>query len=198
MQQVQKNILMDVSLEMYANQLNMSSSKLSKAFYIRGHWEDRLKAIEADISAMERVLAGTTAQASSQQVSATSAYPASSSRSLPPYKHNQPNYFTKGSDLELAIALLGTGGGTGDGAEDGEWQVSLRYRHANQDELYKAVEMTRRGEHFSAIIPGAYTHSLYPIVYFFVIEEPSGKSLMVPGFDENLSNQPYYILRERT
>jgi hypothetical protein len=158
--------------------------------YIAGHWDDRLKAIEEDINAMERLLDQANGSDSSQQESSASIYPASEAKSLPSYEHIQPKPFTKGSDLELTIAFPEV--------QNDDWQISIRYRHANQAELYQAEEMTRRGDHYYATIPGTYTDSLYPIVYFFIVEDPSRQSWMVPGFNENLSNQPYYILRETT
>jgi hypothetical protein len=79
----------------------------------------------------------------------------------------------------------------------GNQRVTLHYRHLNQGEEYRAVEMSRGNWAHAATIPGSYTDSPYPLTYYFTVHEESGDAWLFPGLDESLANQPYHVLRQQ-
>jgi hypothetical protein len=156
--------------------------------YMRGHWADRLKDIEEDVSAMtveyDKVSANRTSV--KKPLVATAVFQAVNIIH-PAYRHYSPLTFKRGESIPISIALK----------EAESAQVRLHYRKVNQEENYQITDMSKAEGHFTATIPAAYTDSPYPLIYFFELYERSaGNAWIVPGFDENLSNQPYYALRQ--
>jgi hypothetical protein len=160
---------------------------------VRGHWADRLPAIEADIQAMERQLQ--TARVDPSRTVDTEKLQAAmrvltaspvDRRQL--FVHQMPSYFTKGEKLGVLLELPG--------ASDG-LKVVLHYRHANQSEHYVVTEMKRDGASFAAEIPAAYTESPFGILYFFEVVESDSGARLYPGLNEDISNQPYYFIQSR-
>ena len=103
--------------------------------------------------------------------------------------HTLPPSFSRGEPVRLALRVAGQ-------AID---SVQVRYRHVNQAEQYGAAEMTREGDTFHATIPVAYTDSAYPLQYFFVVRSGSAdtrQAALYPGLDADLTNQPYFLLRQ--
>jgi hypothetical protein len=43
---------------------------------------------------------------------------------------------------------------------------------------------------YRAVIPAAYTQSPFPLQYYFELDS----SAVYPGFNETLSNQPYFVV----
>jgi coproporphyrinogen III oxidase len=76
--------------------------------------------------------------------------------------------------------------------------VHLHYRHVNQAELYVVADMEKRNGSYQTTIPGEYTDTLYPLQYFFEVCDATGRAWLHPGFDTDLSNQPYYVIRQGT
>jgi hypothetical protein len=48
----------------------------------------------------------------------------------------------------------------------------------------------------TATVPGDYTDSPYPLVYFFTMRHADGDAWILPGLDETLANQPYHVVRQ--
>lgn len=159
--------------------------------WLRGTWSDRLPAIDADLDAMTEL-----------------------ARSLPPYaatadpgadrtmrllthgspgvalEHRPPDPFVRGEGITIALDLTDAAG-----AEIGG--VSLRFRHLDQSKLYEQVEMDREEDRYVATIDGRYSDSPYAVQYLFVVREADGRAWLHPGLDADLSNQPYYVVRQR-
>ncbi|WP_373231597.1 hypothetical protein [Cohnella sp.] len=57
--------------------------------------------------------------------------------------------------------------------------------------------MKQDGSEYRAIISEVYTQTPFPLIYFFTIHDESGMAWQYPGFEENLSNQPYFVLRQQ-
>jgi hypothetical protein len=147
----------------------------------RGHWSDRLAAMDADIAAMAKTVALTKAAITpsgnlSQLVQQPPARPATTGR------HLAPEHFTPGADLPLV--LTGAGGG------------QLFYRHVNHGERWQSLAMSQEGDSLRAAIPGDYTRSPYPLQYYFALSR-GGQAWMSPGFNASLSNQPYFAVWKR-
>jgi hypothetical protein len=156
--------------------------------YIKGHWEDRLGAIDTDIKAMESQITSSPGALPLNKDAAKISYPDIRIMIPPACEHVPPQSFERGKDTGITVTVKE--------ADTAGLQVFLRYRHANQDEQYAALEMTRTGNQYSASIPGSYADSPYPLVYFFVLRDEDGTERMSPGFDINVSNQPFYVIRE--
>ena len=73
-------------------------------------------------------------------------------------------------------------------------RVRLHYRHVNQAEDYRVEEVALADGRYRHIIAGAYSDTRYPLMYFFELAD--GKDAwFYPGLNEDLSNQPYFVVR---
>jgi hypothetical protein len=72
--------------------------------------------------------------------------------------------------------------------------VRLHYRHVNQAERWRSVEMLGDGR-FAAAIPADYTASPFPLEYYFELRDSNGGAVLFPGLAPDFSNQPYYAVR---
>jgi hypothetical protein len=161
---------------------------------LRGHWLDRLGAIEADIAAMEKKT-GQPAQSSStfaseqvhravQQALGTPQHPTL------PWSHRAPRGFRAGEAVQIELVLE---------ERAGKLQVAprLHYRHVDQAEEYESAEMTRQaggpGGRYLATIPAAYSQSGFALQYYFELH--AGESAwLLPEFNPNAPVQPYYFV----
>ena len=73
--------------------------------------------------------------------------------------------------------------------------MRLHYRIVNHAERWKSADMLAAGGSWRGQIPADYTHSPYPLQYYFVLTDAAGRAWMYPGFTSDLSNQPYVVLR---
>lgn len=159
---------------------------------MRGHWEDRLAIIEEDILAMEQIRENVKAVQASTVSETAVAVEKSLSRKASPLKavcqHTAPAAFKRGEPVKLQITVSGN---------DNALSVSLHYSHVNQAEGYQIVKMLPDGQQFEATIPGEFTDSVYPLLYFFELKNNAGEVWRFPGLDEDLSNLPYFVVREQ-
>jgi hypothetical protein len=72
----------------------------------------------------------------------------------------------------------------------------MHYRHVNQAESYETAPMVRDGNALTAEIPGRYSDSPYPLQYYFELRRDAGAAWLYPGFAADLSNQPYFVVRQ--
>lgn len=147
----------------------------------RGHWSDRLAAIDADIAAVEKVTASSTGTSATAAI-ATATKPWL--RTPPAGAHRPPASFTPGRDLVLSMT-----------APAATKAVTLRYRHVDQAERFEQIAAERRDDRFVAAIPAAYASADYPLQYYFVLDGGTAGAALSPGFDADLTNQPYFVVR---
>ena len=151
--------------------------------HLRGNWADRLPAIDEDIEDMERRLrpgeGGTDASPALQ--SALSHSPKRPLRGV----HTPLARFRAGESLPIEISFEGAG----------ERRVLLHYRRVNQAEPWLSASMEAVSGAYRAAIPGEYTQSPYPLQYYFEVRANSGDASLYPGFDAELANQPYFVVR---
>ncbi len=166
--------------------------------WLRGHWVDRLAAIEQDLADMEAELAKAGERVAAAGAQARSTPVEDLLRAAleyrPPqarYRHTPPPGFRRGEPVTILLTLHDIEGAAGPVG------VRLHYRRVNQAEPYCVVEMLRDGERYALTIPGDYTDSPYPLQYFFELADTQGRAWFYPGFAEDLSNQPYFVLRQR-
>jgi hypothetical protein len=153
--------------------------------YLRGHWLDRLTAIDNDITALGSMLkTGSTQEPSPNVQSAIRTVLGRPRRSLIDAQHAVPGHFNRGEDLHLTVS-----------APPDAISVRLHYRHLNHAENYVMAEMEAQGSQFGATIPVEYTRSNFPIEYFFEVRKADGTAGLFPGFAPELTNQPYFVLR---
>jgi hypothetical protein len=159
--------------------------------YLRGHWLDRLPAIDKDIAALEAMLKAMSASSASGEISLRVAGAIRSalertSRTPVAMRHSAPERFVSGE----AIAIVATG-------TDKTGAVRLHYRHVDQAENYVAVAMEKDGSRYSASIPAEYAKTEFPIEYFFEAHTGDGGAGLYTGFDSELTNQPYFVVRSK-
>jgi hypothetical protein len=166
--------------------------------WLRGHWVDRLAAIEQDLADMEAELAKAgervaVAGALARSTSVEDLFGAALEYQPPRarYRHAPPPTFRRGEPLTILLTLHDIE------AAAGPVGVRLHYRRVNQAEPYCVVEMLRDGQRYALTIPGDYTDSPYPLQYFFELADTHGRAWLYPGFAEDLSNQPYFVVHQR-
>jgi len=154
---------------------------------LRGHWLDRLTAIDGDIGALIEQLGstGTAVGATYPQIqTATSVALGRPHRAPVAVRHTPPANFTRGDDTDIILF-----------SSDNFPGVTLHYRHVNQAEKYVAVPMDSQGDRFIATIPGEYTQTGFPLEYYFTIGNSNGPTGMYPGLGPDLTGQPYFVVR---
>jgi len=158
---------------------------------IRGHWLDRLPAIDDDIQLMAKKLEQTERSTISQQFNVQSAIKEAlgrpAARPSAVCNHIQPKHFKPGEPLDIELSVEKVSG-----------SVQLHYRNVNHAERYKTVELQLKGKSYRAVIPAEYTDSLYPLQYYFELKDNSENAWLYPGFTSDLTNQPYFVVRMKS
>jgi hypothetical protein len=162
---------------------------------MRGHWSDRLAAIDADLGDMQARANAANVGPFAPSASISAAAKQALAAALAPPKrlavngrHTPAPHFDPGKPLEVSVAFNSNGTNR---------SVKLFYRQADQSQRWQAVEMQADNNQFRAAIPGDYTQSPFPIQYYFEVTE-SGGSAIFPGFAPDLSNQPYILVRRNS
>jgi hypothetical protein len=153
-----------------------------------GHWLDRLPAIDEDIAFMAKKLEQTQSSTVPQQDNVGLAIQEAMGRPVRPFTvchHIQPERFKAGESLDIELSI-----------EKTIESVRLNYRHVNHAERYETMEMHLMGKSYRASIPAEYTKSQYPLQYYFELKEGPEKAWLYPGFTEELTNQPYFVVRK--
>ncbi len=157
---------------------------------MRGHWLDRIPGIDGDLGDMEKRLteaisvapwAAADPAVARRAIETVLARPLRLSLSG---QHTPPPHFDPGKPLELSVSF---------GPNDSR-KVNLLYRRADQSQRWRAEEMQSRDRAHRGVIPADYTQSPYPLLYYFEVREAGG-SAIYPGFNPDLSNQPYFLVR---
>ena len=154
---------------------------------LRGHWLDRLPAIDQDITIMEQKLvpdSNSRAVLAQEIKGAVEEASGRSHRDAITAQHTTPLNFHPGQNLALDLHLKGN-----------PQAVRLYYRHVNQAERFETATMEANGNNFRVVIPATYTDSPYPLQYYFEIQMSPTSATLFPGFSSDLTNQPYFIVR---
>ncbi len=153
----------------------------------RGHWLDRLPAMDQDIAQVEQRSAATAGEP--RVVAALEEVLRRPRRSSAACTHQPPGGFRPKEPVAIEIAV-----------EKGRKLAAVRlyYRHVNQAERFESAAMEARDNVYRANIPAGYTDSPYPLQYYFEFREGPEKAWLYPGFAANLANQPYFVLRAAT
>src|SRR5579871_324454 len=152
--------------------------------WLKGHWMDRLPAIDDDIAQMETRLASAKSAATPgvhEAIQQVLGRP--KARPQPPCKHDPPLRFRPKEPLKREVAVT---------AERKITRETLYYRHVNQAERFESLPLESSGKMYQAIIPGSYTDSVYPLQYYFEFREGPGKAWLhgAPSFPVYLVVRP--------
>ncbi|MES1167317.1 MAG: hypothetical protein ABUL68_04880, partial [Pseudomonadota bacterium] len=156
----------------------------------RGHWSDRLPAIDRDLEAMEKTSVAAPAApviASEKLAGLIRDVMGKPARPAPNATHSSPATFRRGQAVSLALAFP---------SDQPQTAVRLHYRRVNHAETWKAAPMQLAAGTWQAEIPGAYTDSAYPLQYYFEPTDHAGIAWIYPGLGTALARQPYLVLRQ--
>ena len=157
---------------------------------LRGHWLDRLPRINVDIVLMaqqaDRAKIG---DASPERVeSAIKAALGRPRRSTLACQHRPAAKFHAGQPLRIELSVEKA-------SRADKSAARLYYRHVSQAERYESVEMQPGDGRYRATVPASYTNSPYPLEYYFELKHGPESAWIFPGFREDLTGQPYFVVR---
>lgn len=166
----------------YATEL-AASDKISN----RGHWADRLPAIDADIAALVQRAAAARPAAEPNVARAITAALGRPARPAPAIRHTPPTTFTPGAALVLDVSPTPM-------ASAAPVLGRLFFRHVNQAERFENAPLAAAPDGvLRGTIPAAYTNSPYPLQYFFEFTQ-AGQAWISPGFTRSLTGLPYHVV----
>jgi hypothetical protein len=163
---------------------------------VRGHWLDRLPAMDQDIADMEKLLENLPGLLAGRIISAKTAIrevlsppPRPDASRLAGF-HTPPRSCTRGQAFAITASLAGVKKAPKLAA------VRLRYRHVNQAETWQQLIMNVSGANYHAEIPAGYTDSPFPLQYHFEIVPLTGTPELFPGLHPGWQGQPYFVVRQ--
>jgi hypothetical protein len=146
----------------------------------RGHWADRLPAIEQDLAFMERLVKDKSTDEPNPAITAL----LKASVAAPPCRHTSPPSFLPGQPLDIEIRS----------SPSVVERMRIHYRHVNQAEAYQVEHMTAKGKAWQFRIPATYTDTAFPLMYFFELRDGKGNAWLHPGLSPDVANQPYFVV----
>jgi hypothetical protein len=151
--------------------------------HLRGHWQDRLAAIDRDVAGVLALKPRRAEKAVAREAVAAAIAAVLEARPRPVVAavHTPPATFRPGEALPLELRAPGD-----------VTSARLQYRHLNQAETYQAADMDRRGASWQAAVPAAYARTRYPVQYYFELRSARGIALW-PGFAADFLGQPYLV-----
>jgi hypothetical protein len=160
--------------------------------HLRGHWADRLPAIEKDLADLEKLeQPAAVAQAGDGRSSGAVLLAAALASAAAPVprprcEHLPPISFRPGEPVAIEVGI------------EAGYQLTrarLHYRHVNQGEEHRVMDMAAQGNRYQHTIPGEYTNSPYALMYYFELHDSNGQAWLQPGLNADLANQPYFVVR---
>jgi hypothetical protein len=152
-------------------------------WFQRGHWSDRLAAIDKDIALLEARANEPTNQPKRAIPELIVAARSTPSRTQVKANHTHVTKFQRGRPVPISITTAAS-------------PVALYYRHIDQAEAWQTSPMQRDGTSASAQIPADYSDSPYPLQYYFQLGDESGQRTLYPLFNSTWSNTPYFVIRQ--
>ena len=100
--------------------------------------------------------------------------------------HLPPKNFKRGETIYLSFKLN----------KENNLPAYLHYREVNQSKKWVKKKLIKTNGYYKSKISKTFTETIYPIQYYF---EFTGQfySSFSPGFNNYLSNQPYYLIRQK-
>ena len=167
-------------------------------YFQRGHWLDRLPAIDADVADMEKILARRDASSATKldcTLVEKAVHDALAKADRVEYPslaglHTPPNSFSRGESFSVVAHVA---------RMSKHMMISrlqLRFRRVNQAETWRGIEMEKSGSEYRATIPAEYTNSPFPLQYYFLIKTVSDGVWLHPGIERRWNGQPYFVVRQ--
>jgi hypothetical protein len=155
--------------------------------WLRGSWHTRLPEMQAEILDLEALRGYGGTETVEPDDSTLAAITALETR-IPVISESTglscAKSFVAGEPLSVTLQARSDGSPT------------LHYRHVNQAERWRSVPMRRTGDTYTAEIPADYTASDYHLQVFASFRK-DGQSMLVPGLDADLANEPYLTSLQR-
>ncbi len=168
--------------------------------HLRGHWRDRLPAIDEDIADLEKLLEqpphAETGQrlmdprAIERAVRAVLGRRRGTRPTVPPGFHDPPEAFRRGEPLVIRASLAGSR------AAAHVTALRLHFRRVNQAEIWQTQDMNARSGRYEAMIPAAYSDSPFPLQYYFEMRRTAGGAELYPDLWHPVLAQPFYVVRQ--
>jgi hypothetical protein len=182
-----------------AKSIYVSDVTFGPEYFQRGHWFDRLSAIDGDLGDMEKSLTShDPAQTSlskkeketveraikaalSEAITSVPAISAEAHLPMASFRRGQPLFLKFEHRTEPKLAA-----------------VVLHFRRVNQGENWQTSTMDLMLESYRAEIPGRYSDSPFPIQYYFELRPSTGAPFLFPGLNlaPSPNPQPYYVVRQ--
>jgi hypothetical protein len=183
----------------FATGIYMDDVTYGPEYFQRGHWSDRLDAMDADVADMELLLiqarSNTPSKGHIKEIQGVIHETSQGKLNWNPGKLSggfpaPPTSFRRAYELVLTIPAksLKHFGRVAN--------LELCYRHVNQGEPWQEMEMKREKHEFGATIPVAYTDSPFPLQYYFRLRLKSGGVVLHPGLENLFNGQPYYVVQQ--
>ena len=148
----------------------------------RGHWLDRLPAIDQDLAAVEKARFDAKPDPHGLLNEAMTRASGRPSRLSFPCSHTPPGSYQPDKPVPVTVRVTGAPS-----------VVTLRYRQVNQAERWQSVPMQKAADIYRAAIPAGYTESPFALQYYFHLRQ-GDVSTLFPGFNEAFANQPYFVV----
>jgi hypothetical protein len=168
-------------------------------YFQRGHWLDRLAAIDADLADMEKLQNIQGAKQSSlspkekdtveRAIKAVLSEAIAAPPQFPADTHVPIASFHRGQPLFIKFEHRGN---------PKPATIYLHFRRVNQGEVWQTTQMVLMQDTFRGQIPGSYADSAFPIQYYFEIRARSGAPFLYPGLGmgSGMNMQPYFVVRQ--
>jgi hypothetical protein len=170
----------------HAKGIYMADITVGELSQLRGHWLDRLPAIDEDIQAIARKLPTASNSVPDEKVTEAIQYALGTpARPALACKHTPPARYRGGEQLVLSLTV-----------EQPVASAVLHFRHVNQAERWQVARMEPSGSRYTASVPAEYTKEPYPLQYYFEISLSSTAATLFPGLGSDLAGQPYYTVRQ--
>jgi hypothetical protein len=161
----------------------------------RGHWRDRLSAMDADIADMEQLIGKMSGRAVPSHpdlktvgaaIKTVLQYPLKESQAGGGIEHRPPGKFRRGEIVVIEAVRRGAPLKT----------VRMRFRRVNQGDSWQSSDMEPRANQYRAAILGSYSDSPYPLQYHFECVANSGEAWFYPDLRVRWQGQPYFFIRQ--
>jgi hypothetical protein len=157
----------------------------------QGHWIERLPGIDKDLDALHATLQSQPPASAENAERAIRAVMQPGRRASVECSHTPPAVFEPGKMLAITLDIARARAGVRPSS------VLLHYRHVNQAERWRSIEMEHSQNAFHSAIPGEYTNSAFPLQYYFELRRGTSEAWLYPAFNATWSNQPYFAIYKR-
>ena len=159
-----------------ANGVYKSDVTFGETAVRRGHWSDRIPAIDWDLEVMRAFSRERARDASDAIRLALERSP----RTSLTCDHTPPERFTPGREITLTCRL------------SDDISARLFYRHVDQAERWETINLMRN----DVTIPADYTKTSFAIQYYFELRKRDKPASLYPGLGPDLANQPYFVVSQ--